>query len=71
MPVIAGKMLGGSANLNGMAYVRGNKKNYDYWAELGARGWSYQEIFPYFLKLEDNRTPAFLENGEHMYIFIR
>ena len=58
-------MLGGSASLNGLAYVRGNKKDYDHWADLGARGWSYKDIFRYFLRLEDNRTPAFLYNGKY------
>lgn len=47
-----GKGLGGSTLINGMIYVRGQPEDYDYWAEQGARGWSHQEVEPYFKKLE-------------------
>ncbi|GBN27084.1 Glucose dehydrogenase [FAD, quinone] [Araneus ventricosus] len=60
-----GKGLGGSSLLNGMLYVRGNHKDYDNWAAQGAKGWSFKDVWPYFLKLEDNRDPAFLANGYH------
>lgn len=46
-----------------MVYIRGNRRNYDEWAALGAEGWSYDEVFPYFQKLEDNTDPTYLENG--------
>ncbi|KAG8174745.1 hypothetical protein JTE90_012066 [Oedothorax gibbosus] len=51
----SGKGLGGSSLLNGMMYVRGNHKNYDDWAKVGAKGWNYSEVLPYFKKLEDNK----------------
>lgn len=50
----SGKVLGGGSTINAMLYVRGNKENYNQWAREGAEGWSYDEVFPYFLKLEDN-----------------
>lgn len=53
MPVPRGKMLGGSSGLNYMAYVRGHPGDYDHWAALGATGWSYEDVLPYFIKSED------------------
>ncbi|MFX0543138.1 GMC family oxidoreductase [Roseovarius sp. S4756] len=47
-----GKVIGGSSSTNAMAYVRGNKGDYDRWAENGLTGWSFDEILPYFLKQE-------------------
>lgn len=50
-----GKVLGGSSSLNGLLYVRGQKEDYDRWAELGNSGWSYDEVLPYFKKSEDQQ----------------
>jgi len=47
-----GKVLGGSSSINGMLYVRGNPADYDGWAQMGCRGWSHQEVLPYFRKSE-------------------
>jgi choline dehydrogenase len=49
-----GKMLGGSSGLNGMVYIRGNAWDYDHWASLGNKGWSYADVLPLFKRGEDN-----------------
>ncbi|XP_067133163.1 glucose dehydrogenase [FAD, quinone]-like [Centruroides vittatus] len=59
-----GKVLGGSSVLNYMVYVRGNKRDFDQWAE-GATGWSYKDVLPYFKKSEDNRIPEITEKDYH------
>ena len=57
-----GKTLGGSSSINAMAYVRGNKWDYDHWASLGNKGWSYEEVLPYFKKAEHNEM---IDNEYH------
>lgn len=47
-----GKMLGGSSGINYMAYVRGHPGDFDKWQKLGAEGWSYNDVLPYFVKSE-------------------
>ncbi len=47
-----GKVVGGSSSINGMVYVRGNAKDYDTWEAMGAQGWSYADVLPYFQRME-------------------
>ena len=47
-----GKVLGGSSCINGMVYIRGQREDYDQWAALGNKGWSYEEVLPYFKRAE-------------------
>lgn len=60
-----GKTLGGCSSTNAMAYVRGNKEDYNDWAALGNEGWSYEEVLPYFLKSEHNEQAGTLDEGFH------
>ncbi len=57
-----GKTLGGSSSINAMVYTRGNPADYDRLAQMGAEGWSYEEVLPYFKKSEDFGT-----DGEASY----
>jgi choline dehydrogenase-like flavoprotein len=50
-----GRVLGGTSSINGMLYVRGNPADYDGWAQMGCRGWSYRDVLPYFKKSENYR----------------
>ncbi|XP_049517670.1 glucose dehydrogenase [FAD, quinone] [Dermacentor silvarum] len=68
-PMSRGKVLGGSSVLNFMMYVRGNRHDYDRWAQTyGAAGWSYQDVLPHFKDIEDFRAGPVNEyhgtNGE-------
>ena len=47
-----GRVVGGTSSINGMLYVRGNPADYDGWAQMGCRGWSYADVLPYFKKSE-------------------
>ena len=49
--------MGGSSTINYIRYVRGNAEDYDEWADARNRGWSYNDVLPYFLKSEDNKEP--------------
>lgn len=49
-----GKAMGGSSAINCMAYIRGNKADFDAWESMGCQGWSYADMLPYFKKSENN-----------------
>jgi choline dehydrogenase len=54
----AAKRLGGGSSINGMMFIRGHKWDYDHWADLGAIGWDYASVLPYFRRLEHNERGA-------------
>ena len=51
-----GKVLGGTSAINAMIWVRGSRHDYDHWAQNGAEGWSYAEVLPYFIRMEDSKA---------------
>ncbi|WP_342644156.1 choline dehydrogenase [Rhodoligotrophos ferricapiens] len=48
-----GKVIGGSSSINGMVYVRGHALDYDTWEEMGAQGWGFRHVLPYFKRMEN------------------
>jgi choline dehydrogenase len=52
IPAIRGKVLGGSSSVNGMIYVRGTPSDYAGWRQLGAEGWTYDEVLPFYKAAE-------------------
>jgi choline dehydrogenase len=52
IPVPRGKLLGGSSAINGLAFVRGQAQDFDTWAQLGNTGWSYEDVLPFFKRME-------------------
>jgi len=63
--VARGKVLGGSSAVNAMIYIRGNRHDFDGWAKLGNRGWSYDEVLPYFKKSETYHGPFSPYHGDN------
>ncbi|MGB0386357.1 MAG: GMC family oxidoreductase [Ardenticatenaceae bacterium] len=53
IPIAQGRVLGGSTSINAMMYIRGNRRNFDHWQQLGNEGWGYNDVLPYFKKSED------------------
>ncbi|KDM65724.1 MULTISPECIES: choline dehydrogenase [unclassified Acidiphilium] len=47
-----GKVLGGSSSINGLVYIRGNAMDFEHWEEMGARGWGWRDVLPYFRRAE-------------------
>ena len=47
-----GRVIGGSSSINGMVYVRGHARDYDTWDGMGAQGWAYADVLPYFQRME-------------------
>ncbi|SOD95988.1 GMC family oxidoreductase [Spirosoma fluviale] len=60
-----GKTLGGCSSTNAMAYVRGNRLDYDDWASFGNPGWGYNDVLPYFIRSEHNEQFAQLDSRYH------
>lgn len=58
-----GKVLGGSSSINGLIAIRGQAEDYDNWENLGARGWSWADVLPYFRRIESN--PDFADDQLH------
>src|SRR5512138_1388624 len=58
-----GRLLGGCSAINAMIWVRGHRRDYDGWAELGATGWSYDDVLPLFLRLEDTERGPYPWRG--------
>jgi choline dehydrogenase len=58
IPIPRGKLLGGSSSINGMVFVRGQSQDYDTWAQLGNRGWSYRDVLPIFREMESYQGDA-------------
>jgi choline dehydrogenase len=47
-----GKVIGGSSSINGMVYVRGHARDFDTWEEMGAKGWGFRHVLPYYKRME-------------------
>ena len=56
-----GKVLGGTSSINAMSFFRGSPADYDGWAKLGCQGWDFENVLPYFKRLEN------FENGADAY----
>jgi len=48
-----GRVLGGCSSINGMIYMRGQARDYDHWRQLGNTGWAWDDVLPYFMRMED------------------
>jgi len=57
VPLIQGRVVGGSGNLNGRISLWGDPENYNFWARLGNEGWRFEDVLPFFQKLEDYHGP--------------
>ncbi|XP_059619961.1 glucose dehydrogenase [FAD, quinone]-like, partial [Phlebotomus argentipes] len=60
-----GKVLGGSSSINYMIYNRGNRRDFDRWAQEGNYGWSYNEVLPYFMKSERSTLKGVVDSSYH------
>ena len=55
VPTPRGKVIGGSSSINGMVYMRGNPDDYNHWQQLGNKGWSFDDVLPYFRKSQNQQ----------------
>lgn len=58
-----GRTLGGSSSVNGMIYARGFQQDYDTWAAMGCKGWSWSDMLPHFVAMEDHELGATATRG--------
>jgi choline dehydrogenase-like flavoprotein len=65
-----GKVLGGSSSINGTIYLRGHRRDFDQWAQAGNRGWGYDDVLPYFKRLETSQHGGDAHRGGEGPIFI-
>ena len=56
IPMPRGKVIGGSSSINGLIFSRGQKMDFDVWAQKGNRGWSYDDVLPYFCRYESHEN---------------
>jgi choline dehydrogenase len=63
--IARGKVLGGSSSINAMISIRGNRRDFDAWGQLGNHGWTYEEVLPYFKKSETYHGPASPYHGDN------
>ncbi|KQX17606.1 MULTISPECIES: GMC family oxidoreductase [unclassified Sphingomonas] len=54
LPLPRGRVLGGSSSVNGMIYMRGHASDYDGWRQMGCSGWGYDDVLPYFRRMESS-----------------
>lgn len=60
-----GQVIGGSSSINGLIYIRGQREDFDDWANLGAEGWGYNSVLPHFRSLETYSGPPSQYRGAH------
>lgn len=65
-----GRTLGGSSSINAMCYIRGVKEDYDKWEAMGADGWSWNAVFPYFIKSENQEHGASEYHGDKGPVYV-
>ena len=64
-----GRVIGGSSSINGLIYIRGQPEDYDHWAQLGNRGWSWDDCLPYFRRAERWEGEASAVRGKEGPLF--
>ena len=63
--------MGGSSSINALMWIRGSRHDYDLWSKLGATGWNYSEVLPYFIRSENNQDKERVKSGIYSEKFHR